>query len=496
MDVQLPPGVSRGASPNDRQGRWYDANLVRWKDGKLVPVGGWQRITKTPLTDMVRKLFAWRDSKDIKRFALGGDNSIKLYEGSSITDITPTDFVGIGSIVLADGYGVGPYNGEAYGTKRAVGSAAYLRAQVCSLDSWGEDLMALASSDGRLLHWSPSSNPAMSKMEVIAQAPKNNRAMVTTEQRHVMLIGAGGNPRRVAWSSSEDFTDWNFASVTNTAGFLELESNGLLVGAVEVRDGVLVLSDADAWLVSYVGVPYVYGRQRVGTATSLMSPNTITTVAGAAYWMGTSGFWMYEAGVCKPLPCDISDIFGNIDPVFGILYSHASLNGLFQEVTWYYPTKGSPVCNRYVTYNYAEGHWTCGTLGRTAMMEAGVHRFPVAAGADYHLYEHENGWTDAGLSRIGKVWAETSTMSAGNQTAIFRGQMDSGLSYDATQVRVLARQTHDGPEVSFGPYTPQATGFTPMRAGGRDLRVRFEAVADKEWSIGKVSFDIAPVGNR
>src|SRR5690606_41849102 len=54
---------------------------------------------------------------------------------------------------------------------------------------------------------------------------------------YVMLLQSQGDPRQFAWSSREDHTDWNFASTTNTAGFLNLETETPLLRGVNVRGG-------------------------------------------------------------------------------------------------------------------------------------------------------------------------------------------------------------------------------------------------------------------
>lgn len=72
--------------------------------------------------------------------------------------------------------------------------------------------------DGNLIRWRGGI------MEPVGDAPTSNRAVIVTPERHAMLLQVGGDKRRIAWSSREDYTDWNFASTTNTAGFLHLST--------------------------------------------------------------------------------------------------------------------------------------------------------------------------------------------------------------------------------------------------------------------------------
>jgi hypothetical protein len=68
----------------------------------------------------------------------------------------------------------------------------------------------------------------------------------------MFALGASGNPRKIAWSDLENNTIWTPAS-TNLAGSLELQTGGKIITAKRVRGQVLVLTDIDAHIVSYVG---------------------------------------------------------------------------------------------------------------------------------------------------------------------------------------------------------------------------------------------------
>ena len=40
--IDIPAGVYRHGTDLEGAGRWRDVNLVRWRNGSLGPVGGWQ----------------------------------------------------------------------------------------------------------------------------------------------------------------------------------------------------------------------------------------------------------------------------------------------------------------------------------------------------------------------------------------------------------------------------------------------------------------------
>ena len=42
IDLNILAGVYRNGTDLQSMGRWRDANLVRWHDGVMRPVGGWR----------------------------------------------------------------------------------------------------------------------------------------------------------------------------------------------------------------------------------------------------------------------------------------------------------------------------------------------------------------------------------------------------------------------------------------------------------------------
>lgn len=329
--------------------------------------------------------------------------------------------------------------------------------------------------------------------------PTGNRAVVVTDERHVMVLGAGGNPRRLAWSSREDYTDWNFASTTNTAGFLDLETSTPLLTAINVREGVLVFSETEVFLARYIGSPFIYSAEYLGSS-SVLHPNMIATFDGKAMWFDQSGFMVYEGGSMRPVQCPVLDFFkSDIDPTYGSVVSHGSENGVFDEVWFFYPSNGQTECDSYIIFNYNEGWWANGSLSRTASFPAGANKFPLMAGTDNNLYAHEDGWTDAGNSRVGDIWLETGALSIGQGDRGWEVRQmlpATGFGYDTLKVTVYGRQAPDGSERTFGPYTPRSNGYMDMRVSARDIRVRFEATEDGDWGIGKMRLEVAPGAGR
>jgi hypothetical protein len=505
-EITIPPGVSRGATPAERPGRWYDSNLVRWRDGRLQPVGGWARITRVQMASAARRIFAWRDNIDVRRAAVGTDTQLLLLDGSDPINITPSGFQPLAQVVgLPDGFGIGDFGQWDYGAPRPQGSIAYLRSPVWSLDNWGEDLLAMASFDGKLYRWSRSfTQPAA---QLINAAPDNCRAMLVTPERHVLVLAPDGEPREVAWSSREDFNDFNFASTTNTAGKLPINTDGLLTAMAAVRDGTLLFSDMEVHLLRYVGLPDVYGSFRIGSEVSLLSANTVATFGGNAVWMGKQGFHIYSGGqAVQALPCEVASyVYADLDEIYTTLRGHASANGIFNEVWWFYTSKdavarGEFEPDKYVVWNYAENWWSIGELPRTAMYPAGVFPFPLLGSVSRHIYQHEDGTTEAGIPReAGRCFVETGAISAGDGTQVLdalSAQMDTGSGYDRTRLRLTGRFQRDG--LTFlEDYFPREDGEMDLRFTARDIRARISnGGPDMDWSIGRFRMDLRPGSQR
>lgn len=495
VSLQLPPGIERNATPYDTPGQFWDMNLVRWQSGTLRPVGGWQRATASPLDTASRHISMWRDNNNSRRVLIGTDAKLYSDNGSAFVDVTPTGFVALDQLGTSGGYGTVTYGTQTYGTARTGYTNVFSPVPFWSVANWGQDAIVTANSDGRLFYY--NSGNTSSAPTVISTAPAGNTSVVVTDERHVMAIGCGGNQRRVGWSSRESTTDWDFTSSVNTAGFLDLDCRTPLQRGIKVREGTLILSLSEAYLARYVGSPYIYGIDRIAD-TTLLGPNAVSAFNGKAFWAGRNGFWKYEGGFITQLDCPIAnDVFGNIDPTYGPRRSFAVHNGTFPEVWFFYPQNGETECSRYIAWNYAEGggFWFWGSLSRTSGVSGETYPRPFLGGTDKNIYEHETGWTDAGVTRVGSIYAETGMLplTNGDRGIVVNNILPAnGHGYNSLQIKFYSRQTPEGQEKTWGAYHPRSNGYTDCRVSARDIRMRIEATADTDWSIGKIRFDVQP----
>ena len=50
LPIKIPPGFFKNATQYQAKNRWYSGNLVRFSEGRLRPIGGWQRLAGTQIT--------------------------------------------------------------------------------------------------------------------------------------------------------------------------------------------------------------------------------------------------------------------------------------------------------------------------------------------------------------------------------------------------------------------------------------------------------------
>ena len=50
IPIKIPPGFFRNATQYQAKNRWFDGNLVRFSEGRIRPIGGWQRLAPTQIT--------------------------------------------------------------------------------------------------------------------------------------------------------------------------------------------------------------------------------------------------------------------------------------------------------------------------------------------------------------------------------------------------------------------------------------------------------------
>lgn len=487
IPLELPPGVYRNGTDLQSAGRWRDANLVRWIDGTMRPIGGWSaRFDVNDTTP--RGAIAWRANNGNRWIALGMFNAAyAISQTGTVTDITPSGLTaGFERGTLNLGYGGGFYGADLYGNARDD-SGAYTEAATWAFDTWGEELIGCSSADGKIYSWDLNT---ANDLTAVTNAPTGCLGAFVSDERFLVALGAGGDPRKVQWSDREARTTWTPAA-TNEAGDLTLATSGQIMCAVKLRGQALILTDQDAHTMTYQGPPFVYGFERVGFGCGVISRKAAAVVDSGAFWMGARGFHLFQGGQVQEIPCDVADyVFNRLNRSQRSLV-HAISNSEYSEVWWFYPSSGATEIDSYVAYNYAEGHWAIGSLTRTTGVDRGVFDRPIWVDETGQAYNHETGLNYGSNS----VYAETGPVSLANGDNVM--SVNQLIPDEKTQGDVTAtfktRFYPNDAETSHGPYTMAAP--TDVRFTGRQFRMRVSGNT-ADWRVGIMRVNAETRGRR
>lgn len=488
IELKLPAGIYSNGTEFESAGRWNSGNLVRWQNNSIRPVGGWVARAENVVDEPPRAAHAWIDNSHDPHIAIGTYNELYVVTADGMaTDITPAGFTA-GLIDAAENVGFGgkAYGTGSYGVERPT-DGVVLEATTWQLDNWGEYLIGCSVDDGKLYEWDLVASTATQ----IPNSPIDCVGVIATAERFIFALGAGGNPRNVAWCDREDNTTWT-PEATNEAGDFELQTDGELMCACRVRGRTLLVTTRDAHIATYAGPPTVYGFERVGTSCGTSSRKSLVAVGEGAFWMGKNNFFMFNGSSVSVIKCDVLDhVFGDINRA-QISKSFGVHNGRFGEIWWFYPSSGSMENDKYVSYDYQENVWTVGDLSRTAGFDAGVFTTPVWFDAVGTAYNHETGHAYDG--NLPYVESGPISIGAGDNvmhlTQLIPDELNGG---DVTAV-VKTRFHPNDTEREYGPYS--MNNPTSIRATGRQIKVKFIGKEYTDWRVGNMRINVEQGGKR
>ena len=479
--LQIPPGVYKNGTEYQSKGRWNNSNLVRWFEGTMRPVGGWRKRSTNQLTGKARGLINWKDNSGNRRIGIGTHSKLySMNEAGTLSDIGPTDLVsGDADQIQKLGYGYSTYGNFAYGVARPdLGSST--PATTWSIDTWGEYLVACSTKDGRLLEWQLNTGV---KAAAITNAPTSCIGLIVTQERFLFALGASGNPRKISWCDQENNTVWT-AAATNQAGDFELTTVGSLQCGKRVRGATILFTDVDVHTATYIGPPYVYSFDRIGTSCGAISKQCVAVTDNSCYWMSKSGFWVYD-GFVKPLASDVSDyVYKNLNFEQSTKI-YAIHNSAYGEIWWFYPSSSSTEVDSYVTYNYRENHWSVGVLDRTCGTDRGIFANPLMVSSDGYVYEHEVGFAYDSQN----IYAESGPieLGIGDRVLSITGLVPDENNLGDVKARFSTKFYPTSTEYNYGPYT--MTNPTSLRITGRQIAVKIEGNTLSDWRVGTIRFD-------
>lgn len=297
------------------------------------------------------------------------------------------------------GWGAGSWGAKTWG----VGGTSDVALRMWSQNNFGEDLV-FGPRGGAMYYWKASNGVTTRGVPITGMAGASdvpvvqNYILISDVSRFVFAFGcneigsAVQDPLLIRWSDQESVVNWTPAP-TNQAGSLRFSHGSAIQTALQVRQEVLVFTDTALYSMQYVGAPIVWGATLLGDNLSCIGPNAVSLASGVTYWMGIDKFYLYD-GTVQTLPSDLrqhvfSDI--NLSQAYQV---YSGTNEAFNEVWWFYCSKNSLTIDKYVVYNYVEKIWYYGTMARTAWIDSGTRKGPVAATYSYNLVNHEEGVDD------------------------------------------------------------------------------------------------------
>ena len=421
-----------------------------------------------------------------------------------------------------------------------------------SLDNLGSTLIALIHN-GECFQWDANAaNATATRATIISGAPTASRDMlVSTPDRHLVFFGTettigdktSQDDMFIRFSSQEDITDYT-PTATNSAGTQRLADGSRIMGVELGRNAIYVWSDTALFTMRFVGQPFTFAFEQVGTNCGLIGMNAAVEVDGAAYWMSENGFFRYT-GKLESMDCLVEDyVYDNINTTSNQMI-YCGVNNLFGEVIWFYPESGSNVNTQSVTYSYLDSTakrpiWFVNASSlfiRSTWQDSAVFGLPHATqydadtdssfdvtgntdGVSYY-YEHETGVNQV---RLGVTTAIPANITSGDYDItqkVVRGAATNlgDLRGDGENIMRISRiipdfiSQHGNPNVQLdlrnypnntaassplGPFTiTSSTDKVDTRARARSIALTISNTAvDTNWKLGTFRLDIHAGGRR
>jgi hypothetical protein len=87
--VQINPGINREMTRYAAEGRWYDCDKVRFRQGLPEKIGGWSRISENTFLGTCRSLHNWITLGNLNLLGVGTNLKFYIGQGGAYYDITP-----------------------------------------------------------------------------------------------------------------------------------------------------------------------------------------------------------------------------------------------------------------------------------------------------------------------------------------------------------------------------------------------------------------------
>ena len=435
---------------------------------------------------------------------------------------------GTDNAVAGLGYGAGSFTagvcaagGRGWNQPTSTGASDFT-SQITqwSLDNFGEDVVANRRGSSIYLYDTDASATPL-RATLVSGATNStpttvNSIIVSPNDRHLICLGSNQfnttasptgtfDPMTVRWSNQEDITNW-VPSLSSTAGETVLTDGTEIVGGVRSRNAINIWTDNSLWTMTFVGPPFTFQFQQLGSNCGLIAPHAAVDYDGISVWMGYDNFYVFD-GQVKNLDCTVRRfIFDRLnrdqkDKIF------CGINSEFKEVIWLYPSTDSDECDSYVIWSPSENYWTYGSSIFTTFADKTVFGNTITTGATVggnNLYNNEPAgvFTENGQPQSSFIESADFDMADGNEIMFLsRVIPDFTLNDGALTFSIKTKDFPESPTEREKPQPPHtitnSTVKIDMRARGRQGRIRVSCnAANTSWRWGSVRLAIQPDGRR
>jgi hypothetical protein len=463
--------------------------------------------------------------------------------GGSI-DVKPYEQVGPAAQSYGYGWGTDTWGTGAWG-EASPASDVSLEPGLWSLSNFGQVLIATIAN-GKTFTWNAGdaarlttrASTTTSGFETTNNPTATRVSLISPTTRHLIHLGTettiGDTTTQddmfIRFSDQENINEYAPTAV-NTSGTQRLQDGTKIIGALKAKETILIWTDNALYTMKFVGAPFTFGFEQVGTNCGLIGKNAAVEIDGMAFWMSSNGFFMFD-GTVKSMPCSVEDyVYDQADTTKG-QQVYAGINNLFTEVVWYYPSQGSEYNDQYVIFNYGEkmenGVWYIGTEARTTWIDATIYpkpiatkfndsasgTFPIIVGesglGQTTLFEHEvgtdqvnpNGTTTTVTSFVKSYDFDIQTQGTMGEVflAVRRFIPDfKDLQGNAKVTLAIKRYPQQSETTTaLSPFTINTnTDKKDTRARGRYVNIKIENDDISEsWRFGTFLLDVQPDGRR
>jgi hypothetical protein len=508
--LTLRGGVDVELTPADNRGGWSSADKVRFREGRVEKLRGFQNIANQQhLQGFCRSLHWWEDLSSVARIAAGTNSNLELWvSGVPGAGLPP---VGTGVIVDITPVGLAP------GKTSSAGVPFSLR--IWSLDNFGQNLLAVPSG-GAVYEWIP---PALTPATIVSTAPMFSQGgFMTMPEQIFMLFGSspdGGSmdPLLVRWCDQSDYTVWD-PTTTNFAGSFRLSRGSRIIGGVQTPLGVFLWTDLDVWTASFEGQPLVFGFFQLSSNCGLIGQKAVVVVGNVPYWLSDHGPFTMGASGAQQIPCPVWDyLFLDLDEA-NADKCVCSLNYHFNHIKYRFPSKsgGTGEIDSYIGYNFIDNSWDTGRETFIATTDQVRPGDPVEVDLTGKMVQTDSTLDADGAPLVCFAESGFQDIQDGSQIMlvsrfmpdfVWEGNGPNGQGPQA-DITLYFRRFPDDPPTAVGPFTitPQTEYVTlaiphPTEPGiiirprGREYAVRIDWNAIDSWSRwGAPRILVAPDG--